>query len=303
MILSPLTHSDNITLLKVIETNDLIQQWKDQMDIDISEEVKDIEKIFFYRCNETNLRFFTPNNVAGSSKLYEKLEKNDWYYMPQKWEYDKAIEDLKECQNVLEVGCGQGAFVQRLSNELGKKAEGIELNPSAVNYARSKGIAVLHRDLFEFAQENKEKYDAVCSFQVLEHVAQPKEFLSSLLELVKPNGKLIIGVPNGDSFVKFSDAVLNQPPHHMTWWYKETFSQLSSIFPITVENHQFEPLAGYMLDFYTSVQVSRIPKNLFLSYVGTRIAYRILLPIFRRSVGLRNLIVGHTLYVCMRKKT
>lgn len=269
--------------------------------MDIEEEVVGYDKVYFYRCNETQLKFFVPAGLVGSGKLYERLEENEWYYMPQKWEHDVAITDLRDCKNVLEVGCARGSFVQRLITELGIDASGLELNSRAVEHANKNNLPVFQRDLQDFANEFEGTFDAVCSFQVLEHVINPKVFIADLVRLLKPGGKLILGVPNSESFIQHSDSVLNKPPHHMTRWYRATFEQLPSIFPLSVESIRFEPLAEYMAEFYTSVQVRRMPEFFPLYYVGSRIAYHVGLPILRRSKMLRQRIAGHTLYSCLRK--
>ncbi|NEO43473.1 MAG: hypothetical protein F6K55_04805 [Moorea sp. SIO4A3] len=74
-IISPLTENNNVTLLKSIPTKQLIQDWKIFFEIDITEEVDEHENIYLYKCNETQLKFFTPYETVGSDKLYEHLQK------------------------------------------------------------------------------------------------------------------------------------------------------------------------------------------------------------------------------------
>lgn len=299
---SPLTNSQDVTLLKTIPTEKLIQDWKNSFGIDITEEVYEHENIYFYKCNETQLKFFVPTQTVGSAKLYEHLQKFEWYYMPQKWEHDVAIQDLNNCHKILEVGCGKGAFVERLRKELKVDAQGIELNSSAVAYACEKGIPVSQDDLYDLSNQKANYFDAVCTFQVLEHVVEPQNFFSSLVELVKPGGKLIIAVPNSKSFAKYSENnLLEQPPHHMTQWCRDTFNQITSIYPIQVVNFRFESLAEYHVDWYISVQLSRLPKIRLLNSLCFRFARHILKPALKNFSPLRKLIRGHTIYVCYQK--
>lgn len=301
-LVSPITKEQDIKLLSVIKSDQLIQDWKRGFSIDISEELKGCEEIKLYECNKSKLRFFMPIDTAGSDQLYEQLEKYDWYYMPRKWEHDVAVTDLQGCQRVLEVGCGRGAFVERLCKEEKIEAEGVELNSKAISYAKEKGIIIRPVDLHELAKKEKESYDAVCSFQVLEHISDPLDFIEGQIKLIKPGGKLIIGVPNAESFIKHGkNNLLDQPPHHVTKWCKETFSFLESIFPLKVEHFQNEPLADYHVGWYTSIQLSRLPEFRLIKSPTFRLMHYIVKPTLNKSKLMRSLITGMTLYVCFTK--
>ena len=56
--------------------------------------------------------FYTPSELAGSASLYEQLQKFDWYYMPEKWEFRQALSWIQAehgVRRLLEVG-GRGFF-------------------------------------------------------------------------------------------------------------------------------------------------------------------------------------------------
>jgi 2-polyprenyl-3-methyl-5-hydroxy-6-metoxy-1,4-benzoquinol methylase len=302
MIISPLTNSQDVSLLKEFTSDQLIFDWKSSFNIDISQELQDCETIFLYQCNKSKLRFFSPLNIAGSDKLYEQLEKFEWYYMPRKWEHDVAIKDLTKSAKILEIGCGKGAFIQRLCQEENKEAYGIELNNSAVKFAQNADIPVSLKDVNELAEEQPNSFDAVCCFQVLEHISNLKPFLESMIQLVKPNGKIIISVPNYLSFTKHcKNNLLDQPPHHMSQWSIESFKYLTKLFPIQLENYHYEPLADYHVDWYLSIQLSRMPKVWLMRSVIRRLTYRFAKLLLKNNLFLRKLINGHTIYVCFSK--
>jgi len=186
----------------------------------------------YHRCERSRLEFFLPEEAAGSELLYTELQKFDWYYMREKWEFETAVKDLATCQRILEAGCGTGLFLEKASSALpGSVVKGVELSAEAVRSAREKGLNVERSDLKSLV-ERDEKFDAVCSFQVLEHLTRPRDFIKETIGLLNPGGLLIISVPNKDGFLRHSNALLEIPPHHMTRWGRHALRHLEKIFPV-----------------------------------------------------------------------
>lgn len=301
-VVSPLSSQENVTHLKTISASEVISAWKERYEIDIKSELSDCTEISLYKCNNSELNFFKPSNIAGSDKLYKILGDLDWYYIPDKWEHKIALKDLRDHKRILEVGCGSGYFLEQLSQN-NTDVSGIELNEQAVSIAKSKGLFVSRINLNELVLNELESFDAVCSFQVLEHIAEPKEFLVSLVDLVKKGGKIILSVPNSKCFSQYStDNLLDQPPHHMTQWCRESFEYLNSILPIYVKHIYYEPLAEYHVDWYIRTQLSRIPNVWLLKSLSFRFSYGVLSPLLKKCSLLRRMIKGHTLYVCLVKE-
>ncbi|MGA1840856.1 MAG: class I SAM-dependent methyltransferase [bacterium] len=235
--------------------------------------------------------------MTGSNHLYNQLERFDWYYMQRKWEYDFSINDLKGCQKVLEIGCGSGNFVKYARIKHSLNVEGIEINHSAVKKARDRGLPVRNLDLEDAAKKFAGKYEAVCSFQVIEHVSNPKDFLKWSCMLLKPGGKLILGIPNADSFLKYQFNILDMPPHHMTHWDRHVLSFLPDIFPLRLMRLNKEPLAEYHAEEYIDAYFSYFNK-----YRITRAIYvsglRKVLTQFLKYKAVRKYLTGQSLYAC-----
>ncbi|MDJ0661021.1 MAG: class I SAM-dependent methyltransferase [Crocosphaera sp.] len=298
-VVSPLTGSSSVRLLERMPAQKLIDDWKLHTQLDITEELKGHPEIYLYQCEQTKLNFFAPLDTVGSGNLYAQLDKFEWYYSDDKWEYSLALQDLSGCNNVLEVGSGFGFFIEKAQSK-GIKITGLELNEHAVKVAEDKQLPVKPLDLQNVAENAPESYDAVCSFQVLEHVSNPKDFIRWSVEVLKPGGKLILGVPNAHSFLKHQYCLLDMPPHHMTQWSAETFKSLENLFPIKLIKVKIEPLAdchvtGYLTsyrDYWCSVS----PLGKFVFSEPAMSYYETIL-----NQGLRKWFPGQTLYVEFKK--
>jgi 2-polyprenyl-3-methyl-5-hydroxy-6-metoxy-1,4-benzoquinol methylase len=299
MTTSPLTKTENVSLLKQISADQLIQDWKRDLNIDISDELNGASEISLYECNQTKLRFFTPGNTSGSGKLYEQLQKFDWFYMPHKWEHDIALQDLGDCQEVLEVGAAFGDFVEA-GIKRGLNIQGIELNEAAVKTAQQRNIPVNFVDLHDFSTQYPESQDAVCSFQVLEHISDPTEFIQWSIDCLKPGGKLIFCVPNVESFLGHQYNILDMPPHHMLQWSESSFKALESLFSIKLERVEREPLASYHVSSYVRVYGDYFRK---ITPLNRLLFNRLTMKIYDRvlNLGLRKKLIGQSIYVQFRK--
>lgn len=299
---SPLTGSTDVELIRSVSTADLADRWKRSFGIDVAAEFKGHQQVHLYECARTRLRFFVPNEVAASGRVYSELEKFDWYYQQAKWEHDVAMHDLQGCQRILEIGCGTGSFIERLARRADVHAEGIELNESAARAAVAKGVRVVMEELSTLVPHKGASYDAVCAFQVLEHVTDPLGFLRSAVELLRPGGKLIIAVPNMDSFLKHAvEDLPNQPPHHITQWCEATARSLPSLLPVRLASLRCEPLQRDHVDWFISAHASRFPRGVGLRTLSRKVLTFLVRRPLRSSAALRARMRGHTLYFCLEK--
>ena len=96
--------------------------------------------------------------------------------------------------DLLDVGSGDGAFMFRVQRQ-GWRVVGVEVNESAVDSARRAGLQVILGDLAS-AQLDAASFDVVRAWHVLEHVEDPVGLLKLMAGLVRPQGVVIIGVPD-----------------------------------------------------------------------------------------------------------
>jgi SAM-dependent methyltransferase len=202
------------------------------------------------RCATCDLRFFFPP-CPGDDAFYEQLQKFDWYYQSDKPEYGFAQRYISEGERVLEVGCGKGAFRSWLPASA--NYTGLEFNDEAIRRAKAAGLHVLRQSIEDHAAQIDEKYDVICSFQVLEHVPDAQGFIKACVHALKPGGKLILAVPAEDSFLGLaSNAPLNMPPHHALRWTDLALRNLVKREGLSLMELWHEPVASFHQEWHAT---------------------------------------------------
>lgn len=157
----------------------------------------------------------TYNNVRNTSPTY------DGYL-------DFIIAMFSEylsCESiVLEIGCGKGEFLRKLSDMVGCKAVGYDTT--------YQGDAIYNNRVFfyknYFRQENDNKrYDMLILRHVLEHVPNPFKFLQELCNtfLLKKGSHVFVEVPNFEWILRkgvFYDITYE----HCNYFFSETLVNL-----------------------------------------------------------------------------
>jgi len=296
----PLCDFSDTSLSKEIAVADLLRVWERAFQIDVSGDFQDVQQLHLFECERCGLQFYLWPSLGGSSDLYSQLQKFEWYYTAQKWEHDIALEDLTDCEHILEIGSGSGVFIARARAEKGLNIQGIETNVEAVNSAQHLGLPVESIDLRETAFRRPGYYDAVCVFQVLEHVSKPKEFLESCCELLKRGGRLLVGLPNAESFLRYQFNPLDMPPHHLTKWSRRVLSYLPNLFPLRLIHIRREPLAEYHVREYVNAHYRSYRRKGFPKFLCPRWLRGAAAGLLKIT-GLRRMLIGQTLYASFRR--
>jgi len=123
---------------------------------------------------------------------------------------------------LLDMGCGTGSFLQ-IAQQNGWKVLGIEPNQDARKIANNK-IGDFVFDVDHLIKLEKERYDVITLWHVLEHLPNIEVHIKIFKRLLKQNGTLIIAVPNYKSydaqFYKNHWAAFDVPRH--LWHFSKT---------------------------------------------------------------------------------
>jgi SAM-dependent methyltransferase len=103
-----------------------------------------------------------------------------------------------ERRRVLDVGCGDGAFLA-LAQACEWEVLGVEPDPKAARLAHARGLPVVEGGLDSLGDDHASTFDVLTLSHVIEHVHEPVATLRQCLHLLKPGGRLWIETPNADS--------------------------------------------------------------------------------------------------------
>ena len=134
---------------------------------------------------------------------------------------------IKNC-SVVDVGCGTGYGCKILSVNA-RFVLGIDYDSGALNYCKKNFSS---QNIY-FTQMNAEFlglkpiFDAAVSFQVIEHIANPCDFIEELKKTVKTNGRIFITTPN---VPKVKQSKQRNPYHQNEFDYNQFTDLISRTF-------------------------------------------------------------------------
>lgn len=116
----------------------------------------------------------------------------------KRWRRNRnLIARYKQSGSILDVGCSSGAFLSTMKSW---KLYGIEMERSTAEKARAgTGAEIFVGDAMD-APFAPNSFDAITTFDVLEHVYDPVAFLSRVREWLKPGGMYFTILPNINSW-------------------------------------------------------------------------------------------------------
>jgi SAM-dependent methyltransferase len=177
------------------------------------------------------LVFFHPL-IEGDAAFYTTLyRRNRFGELAREWagarvEFIEAARHIAPGEAVLELGAGTGGF----RGHLPEGARYMGLDPHAGDYAAGAIEGVVAEALADHVARRAGTYDAACAFQVIEHVADPLGTARTLLDALRPGGRLILVAPLWPSpLTRIPNFPINLPPHHLTWWSPEAFRALAAV--------------------------------------------------------------------------
>jgi SAM-dependent methyltransferase len=130
---------------------------------------------------------------------------------------------------LLEVGSGFGTFCAELkSRDAFSRVVALEPTPDLAQTCRDRGLEVLECPVESLAAGHTGSFDVVASFEVIEHLFSPFDFVRNMTGVLKPGGLLVVTCPNGRGFdVATLGAASNTVDHeHLNYFSPDSLAGL-----------------------------------------------------------------------------
>lgn len=153
--------------------------------------IPEIEKIGDYYKAESYISH-SSTNKGLINKLYQMVRKHT---LKQKV---KLVRRHTKGGDLLDIGAGTGHFLNACA-QAGFNALGLEPDADARSFAE-KTFGVNIKSLDELHHLPNGSRDVITLWHVLEHVYNLRSDLDKITKILKPDGKLVVAVPNRSSF-------------------------------------------------------------------------------------------------------
>ena len=129
---------------------------------------------------------------------------------------------------LLEVGAGFGTFCEEvLASKFFKRIVAVEPTPDLAETCRKKGLEVIDRPV-EQIQLDRGAADVVATFEVVEHLFSPRQFLDACRGLLTEGGILVLTTPNVHGFdvALLAEASDTFDVEHLNYFHTKSISHL-----------------------------------------------------------------------------
>ena len=173
--------------------------------------------------------------------------------------YKFASKILQDKNKIIDIGCGHGFGSAFLSSSIKNRLTAVDIDEDLVKYSRDthfkSNIEFKSFNLLDYDHSYIEKFDGICSMDVIEHFDYDKidNVIKQYANLLEKGGVAVIGTPNKNSNKYASQRRKDSHPFEFDYKdYKDKLSKSFSnvfVFSMTDEvvSTSFPELSWYLM--------------------------------------------------------
>ncbi len=198
------------------------------------------------------------------------------YFLIQKINFKSKLKLLTDTEstdhNLLDFGCGNGAFLDFVASKKNWKLYGFESNLDTGKYLKYKDSIKLYSKIEDIPDLY---FDTICLWHVFEHLPSPTQYLEFFIKKLKPKGRLILAVPNFNSYDANYYAqywAAWDVPRHLYHFSQKGMKNLIHLYKDQVALAKIHPLVWDA--FYISITAEKYRNNTIFPISGTWIGLK-----------------------------
>lgn len=197
-------------------------------------------QVVFRRCASCSAEFFHPT-ISGGTNIYSQSHGD--LYTDLRWDHFQILRRLRPGDRIIDFGGGSGRFGLAASQKGCQVTliDSYDVQPQADRGADFRLMVAdldSQADLSSVTEIFQESADWVTGFHVVEHVHEPLQLLSTMVDCLSEKGRLAVSVPNRMRFDIAYLQPLDCPPHHQSRWTSRALEKLlqgSNLFDVTIK--------------------------------------------------------------------
>lgn len=174
----------------------------------------------------------------------------------------------KKRGRLLDVGCATGIFLQAAKN-IGFSPYGFDVSAYAIKKAKQKFGNRVRKTTVAKARYQKNFFDLITMFDVVEHLENPRQDLLNIRQYLKDNGILVINTGDAGSLlakIQGKHWHFFVPPQHLFFFSRNTLTQLlhQAGFKVVKINYKGKWVSiRYFLNLYRQIHHNKLADSLY----------------------------------------
>ena len=177
-------------------------------------------KVFDSQIDESHKDY----NAKGLDNLYKAEEKHFWFIVRKEFILQNMQQYIDKHRKIIEIGAGTGNVSRYLQKHGYENISVGEMHLNGLKYAKDYGIKECYQfNLLDTPFENE--FDAVCMFDVLEHIEDDELALPNVHKSLNADGTIVLTVPSHMWLWNRDDAIAG---HKTRYTKKELIEKLKN---------------------------------------------------------------------------